>query len=162
MRRSFFFFFFRSLPFPNRSLRTRGFGLSAEEAPRRRPRRRRRRRARIWSRRAGEVLTFHDGARSPPRPPRIPLFAGHGTDARRRRATTDAPNSRVAAVLRASARGPYAGARAEPRLARIRTYALRRLTPLSVDFKLTLSRFYRWDALISRSFSLRSAAYHLD
>jgi len=102
--------------FPADSLRTRGFGLSAEEAPQRR----RRRRARIWSRRAGEVLTFHDGAR-PPRPPRIPLFAEHGTDARRRRTTTDTPNSKVAAVLRASA--TRTRALVEPRLARIRTYA---------------------------------------
>jgi len=34
-----------------------------------------------------------------------------------------------------------------------RASARTRLTPVSVDLKLALSRFYRWDALISRSFS---------
>jgi len=93
---------------PADRFRIREFGLSAEEAPQRR----RRRRARIWSRKAGEVLTFHDGAR-PPRPPRIPLFAGHESresKSRDRCATlTDPPDSRVAAVLWAtvSERGPY-------------------------------------------------------
>jgi len=50
-------------------------------------------------------------------------------------------------------------------VARIRKYVSTQLRatspPLSLDFKLALSRFYHWDALILRSFSLRNGAYHL-
>jgi len=149
---------------PGRSLRIREFGLSAEEAPQRR----RRRRARIWSRKAGEVLTFHDGAR-PPRPPRIPLFAGHErVESRESGPMRDVDGSSwfegrrgtVSDCERARPvhRTPYS-------VARIRKYVSTQLRatspPLSLDFKLALSRFYHWDALILRSFSLRNGAYHL-
>lgn len=130
VRRSYFSFNFFS--FPGRSLK--GSWMRAS-----RPRRRR-------DDGDGDAHEFGHGererfsrfttARGPPRPPRIPLFAGHTGPMRDvDQQTTDTPDSKVAAVLRASA--ARTRALAEPRLARIRTYAPPHPV-LSLDFKLAL------------------------